>query len=80
MKNNIKTWFFMKKGFNLNSLILFKIIYMWEFKPNAIKLKPDTLLKLKNIELETWWVSLSTYDDKINHLIWFYNKYKDKKL
>ena len=55
MKNNRKTWFFMK---------------------NAIKLKPDTLLKLKNIELETWWISLSTYDDKINHLIWFYNNYR----
>ena len=71
MKNNKKIWFFKKKGFTLNSL---------EFESNAIKLKPDTLLKLKNIELETWWVSLSTYDDKINHLIWFYNKYKDKKL
>ena len=67
MKNNRKTWFFMKKGFNLNSL---------EFESNAIKLKPDTLLKLKNIELETWWISLSTYDDKINHLIWFYNNYR----
>ena len=71
MKNNKKIWFFKKKGFTLNSL---------EFESNAIKLKPDTLLKLKNIELETWWISLSTYDDKINHLIWFYNKYKDKKL
>ena len=71
MKNNKKIWFFKKKGFILNIL---------ESESNAIKLKPDTLLKLKNIELETWWVSLSTYDDKINHLIWFYNKYKDKKL
>ena len=67
MKNNKKIWFFKKKGFTLNSL---------EFESNAIKLKPDTLLKLKNIELETWWISLSTYDDKINHLIWFYNNYK----
>ena len=67
MKNNKKIWFFKKKGFTLNSL---------EFESNSIKLKPDTLLKLKNIELETWWISLSTYDDKINHLIWFYNNYK----
>lgn len=67
MKNNKKIWFFKKKGFTLNSL---------EFESNAIKLKPDTLLKLKNIELETWWISLSTYDDKINHLIWFYNNYR----
>lgn len=67
MKNNKKIWFFKKKGFTLNSL---------ESESNAIKLKPDTLLKLKNIELETWWISLSTYDDKINHLIWFYNNYK----
>lgn len=67
MKNNKKIWFFKKKSFTLNSL---------ESESNAIKLKPDTLLKLKNIELETWWISLSTYDDKINHLIWFYNNYK----
>ena len=67
MKNNKKIWFFKKKGFTLNSL---------EFESNSIKLKPDTLLKLKNIELETWWISLSTYDDKINHLIWFYNNYR----
>ena len=67
MKNNKKIWFFKKKGFILNIL---------ESESNAIKLKPDTLLKLKNIELETWWISLSTYDDKINHLIWFYNNYK----
>ena len=67
MKNNKKIWFFKKKGFTSNSL---------EFESNAIKLKPDTLLKLKNVELETWWISLSTYDDKINHLIWFYNNYR----
>ena len=67
MKNNKKIWFFKKKGFTLNSL---------EFESNAIKLKPDTLLKLKNVELQTWWISLSTYDDKINHLIWFYNNYR----
>lgn len=67
MKNNKKIWFFKKKAFTLNSL---------EFESNAIKLKPDTLLKLKNVELETWWISLSTYDDKINHLIWFYNNYR----
>ena len=67
MKNNKKIWFFKKKVFTLNSL---------EFESNAIKLKPDTLLKLKNVELETWWISLSTYDDKINHLIWFYNNYR----
>ena len=65
MKNNKKIWFFKKKAFTLNSL-----------ESNAIKLKPDTLLKLKNVELETWWISLSTYDDKINHLIWFYNNYR----
>lgn len=67
MKNNKKIWFFKKKVFTFNSL---------EFESNAIKLKPDTLLKLKNVELETWWISLSTYDDKINHLIWFYNNYR----
>ena len=67
MKNNKKIWFFKKKGFTLNSL---------EFESNSIKLKPDTLLKFKNVELETWWISLSTYDDKINHLIWFYNNYR----
>jgi len=67
MKNNKKIWFFKKKGFTLNSL---------EFESNAVKLSSDTFLKLKNVELETWWISLSTYDDKINHLIWFYNNYR----
>lgn len=75
-KNNKKTWFFKKKDFNLDlEKLLLKIIIMKETKPNAVKLKSETVEKIKNINLETGWVVLSTYDDKINHLIWLYEKY-----
>lgn len=46
-------------------------------KAQAVKLKWKTVDKLKNLEISISWVELSTYDDKINHLMWFYENNKD---
>ncbi len=50
---------------------------MEDKKPNAIKLKAQTVEKMKALNIEVAGVSLSSYDDKINHLIWFYTHYKN---
>ncbi len=41
-------------------------------KAQSVRLEPDTVQKLKELEIEMGWVKLKTYEDKINHLIWFY--------
>jgi len=46
-------------------------------KPQSVRLEPDTVHKLKELEIEMWWVKLKTYEDKINHLIWFYSSHKN---
>jgi len=46
-------------------------------KSNAVKLDWETISKIKELEIEMWWVRLKTYDDKINHLIWFYQSNKN---
>lgn len=42
-----------------------------ELKDQVVKLKGKTMEKLKNLYIETTGVELTTYDDKINYLIWF---------
>lgn len=42
----------------------------------TIKIENDTLEKLKNINIEMWWVKIKSYDDKINHLMWYYSSHK----
>lgn len=80
MKKNKKTWFFSKKIIILNNKwkLLFKIKIMNTLKPQAVKLRGETTEKLKDLKIEIAWVELNTYDDKINHLIWFYNEYNKK--
>lgn len=46
-------------------------------KPQSVRLDWVTIDELKNLNVEMWWVKLKTYDDKINHLIWFYKNYKN---
>lgn len=46
-------------------------------KAQAVKLEWETVQKLKDLEIEMWWVKLKTYDDKINHLMWFYSSHKN---
>lgn len=85
MKNNKKTWFFDKKEFNLKVqklqyelyFLIFEIL-MSELKAQSVKLKWETAEKLKNLNIEIAGVELWTYDDKINHLIWFFEKYNKK--
>lgn len=77
MEKNKKTWFFKKNKLKLtkNNLLIFKIEIMSELKAQAVKLKWETTEKLKNLDIEIAGVELWTYDDKINHLIWFFEKY-----
>lgn len=69
-----KTWFFNKKDFNFKKWFRIKIIIMQKKTWNSVKLKQETVEKIKNLNLETGWVVLSSYDDKINHLIWLYEE------
>lgn len=46
-------------------------------KPQSVRLDWETIDELKELNVEMWWVKLKTYDDKINHLIWFYKNYKN---
>lgn len=78
MKRLKKVWQKNKKSLNLNNKILFNLIIMSELKPQAVKLKWETAEKLKKLDIEIAWVELSTYDDKINHLVWFFENYKIK--
>lgn len=75
---NKKTLTKNKKKLNLNNKILFKFIIMSELKPQAVKLKWETAEKLKKLDINIAWVDLLTYDDKINHLVWFFENYKKK--
>lgn len=43
----------------------------------AIKIWAETKLNLEELEIETTWVKLKTFDDKINFLLWFYWSHKN---
>lgn len=40
----------------------------------SIRVSKDTVEILKKLKLQTWWVDLLSHDDKIKHLVWFYEK------
>jgi len=46
-------------------------------KTQAVKLNGDTVEKLKKMDIEMGWVKLKSYDDKVNHLMWFFENYKN---
>lgn len=46
-------------------------------KPQSVRLEGATIQKLKDIQIEMWGVTLKTYEDKINHLLWFYSSHKN---
>lgn len=43
----------------------------------SIRVKVWTVEKLNTLAIEIWWVELDSQDKKINHLIWFYQHYKN---
>lgn len=46
-------------------------------KDQAVRLDEDTNEKLKNLDITVWGVNLESWKDKIKHLIWFYESYKN---
>ena len=44
-----------------------------QLKAQSVRLEPRSIEKLKNLEIEVGWVQLKTYQDKIDHLMWFYS-------
>ena len=44
-------------------------------KAQSVRLEPKSIEKLKNMEIEVGWVQLKTYQDKIDHLMWFYSSH-----
>lgn len=49
---------------------------MW-WKYESIRIYDNTKKTLDELDVSIWWVSFKTYDDKINHLIWFFKHYKN---
>lgn len=47
-------------------------------KMPVVRLNEDTKEILDNIEIELFWLKLSTPDEKIKHLAWFYNNFEKK--
>lgn len=46
-----------------------------QLKAQSVRLEPRSIEKLKNLEIEMGWVQLKTYQDKIDHLMWFYSSH-----
>ncbi len=46
----------------------------------AVRLDNETNEKLKKLEIKVWWVTLESWQDKIKHLMWFYDSYKNNNL
>jgi len=45
----------------------------------SVRLEESTVNKLKKMYVEMWWVEFKTYDDKVNHLMWFFDNYRKEK-
>jgi len=46
-------------------------------KAQAVKLDWETVGKLKDLDINIWWVKLKSYNDKVNHLMYYFiNKNK----
>ena len=50
---------------------------MSEPKYVSIRVYEDTKEILDKIKAESWWVSFTTYDQKIKHLLHIYKNYKN---
>ena len=44
-----------------------------------IRVKDETKKKFDELFITMWWVDLSTADDKLKHLMWFYNNFEKRK-
>lgn len=44
--------------------------------PKSIRIDDKTKDKIDKLVVETSWVELKTYDDKINFLVWYYKNNK----
>ena len=48
-------------------------------KAQSVRLEPNSIENLKNMKIEIWGIQLKTYQDKIDHLMWYYLNNIDKK-
>lgn len=46
-------------------------------KWQSVLLKDETFENLKNLQIELWGIKLETHDQKVSHLIWFFQHYKN---
>ena len=44
-----------------------------------IRVKDETKKKFDELFITMWWVDLSTADDKLKHLMWYYNNFEKRK-
>jgi hypothetical protein len=43
-----------------------------------VRLDTKTATKLDDLNVETTWVTLKSYDEKVSFLLWFHSEYVDK--
>lgn len=80
MKNKIKI---IKKKKDLIFIVKTVILCNNSLKNNkkimpVVRINEDTKKILENIEIELFWLKLTTPDEKIKHLAWFYNNFEKK--
>lgn len=42
----------------------------------SIRVKDDTKKEFDDLYITMWWINISSADDKLKHLIWFYNNFE----
>lgn len=47
---------------------------------HSVRLSDKTVESLKSLDITVSWVDLETYEQKINHLIWYYKSYKNNNI
>ena len=42
-----------------------------------LRVEKETKDKFDKLKIEMWWIKLKTHDLKLNHLMWFFENYKN---
>ena len=59
---------------------IYYIIYLFMKIPKSIRIDDKTKTKLDELIIETTGVEITTYDWKINFLIWFYGSHHNNNI
>lgn len=75
-----KIWFLFDKVLYLRLLKVLNSNYFIMGKKQAeknqsIRLNNELISKLRELDIEVSWIKVKTYEDKISHLLWFFEHY-----